>query len=100
MESKPLRKAFGYHPQELGLDLLRTISRNNIKVTGAVLTHQGHLPLVDAMGIDNDLGRRGLPEDFRESDGRNPLGADNIRQHRPWANRWQLIHIGWPRVGA
>ena len=37
MEPKALGNAFGYHTQEFGLDLLRAVYRNDVKVTGPVL---------------------------------------------------------------
>src|SRR5262249_7135415 len=36
MESEALGNPFSYHPQELGLDLLRTVCRNNIKISNGM----------------------------------------------------------------
>jgi hypothetical protein len=73
VEAKALGQAFGHDPQELGLDLLGTVGRNDVKVTGPLLAHQWHLALINAVGIDDDLRGRRLPKNFRESYGRNAL---------------------------
>jgi hypothetical protein len=61
----PTPDFYAPYTQELGLDLLRTVCGNNVKVTLAVLTHQRHLALIDAVGIDDDLERGRLAENFR-----------------------------------
>jgi hypothetical protein len=59
MEAKALRNALGHHLQELGLDLLRTIGRNDVKVTGPILAHQRHLALINPVGIDKNDPSKG-----------------------------------------
>lgn len=52
-----------------------------------------HLAVVDAVGVDNDLGDRRLPEDLGKPLGRHGAGADHVGQHCARTNRGQLIQI-------
>jgi hypothetical protein len=56
----------------------------------AVLAGRGFLwrpALVDAMGVDDDLGALGLAEDLGQANGRNTTGGDQVSKDRPGTDR-------------
>src|SRR5262249_38954967 len=93
MEPKALGNPFSHHPQELGLALLGTVGRNDVEVTGTILPHQRHLPLIDAVGIDDDLRRRRLAENFGKSYRGYALGRNDLSEHCPWTDGGELLDI-------
>ena len=95
MQAKALRDALRHHAQELGLDVLGGVGRNDIAIAAALLAHERHLAPVDAMRVHDDLRSSGLAEDFRERDGGHAARGDNIGQHGPRPDRGELIDIAY-----
>src|SRR5208337_1352951 len=53
----------------------------------------GHRALIDAMGVDNDSARGGLPEHLGQSHYGHSARADDVGQHLPRSDGWQLVDI-------
>ena len=96
MEFKP--KRFG----DAGLDQLHDalngglgiLGRHKVEVAVAGRrTEIGHCALVDAMGVDDDPARGGLPEHLGEAHHRHSARADDVGQDLPRSDGWQLVDI-------
>ena len=59
----------------------------------ACLRRLGHLAVVDPVGIDHDPALGSLPEDLGQPRDRQPLRGDDVGQHLPRPDGWQLIHV-------
>ena len=60
-------------------------------------------PLVDPVGIGDDLRAFGLPEDFGQPGDADQLRGDQIREHRSGADAGKLVDIAHekdPRIGS
>ena len=53
----------------------------------------GHHALIDAMGVDDDSARGGLPEHLGQSHYGHSARADDVGQHLPRSDGWQLVDI-------
>src|SRR5690606_10489519 len=66
----------------------------------------GKLTAIDSVGVDDDLTLGGLPEDLGELDDGRQAAADEVVEHRPGADGWQLIdvanhdEVGFPGQGS
>ena len=84
VQAKALRDTLGHNVEKFVVDFLRGIGRDEVEV-GQLRSFglEGHLPLVDAVGIDDDARRSRLPEYFGELNRGYPAGVDNIGKNSP-----------------
>src|SRR5271155_1402162 len=73
---------------------LRILSGYIVEVTATDRRAKiGHDALIDAMGIDDDPARGGLPEDLRQAHHRDGTRSDDVGQDLPGSDRGQLIDV-------
>ena len=73
---------------------LGIFGRNEVEVALAGRRAEiGHCALIDAMGVDDDPARGGLPEHLGQSHHGHSARADDVGQHLPRSDGGQLVDI-------
>ena len=73
---------------------LGILGRNEVEVAVAGRRAEiGHRTLIDAMGVDDDPACSGLPEHLGQSHDGHSARADDVGQHLPRSDGWQLVDI-------
>ena len=73
-------------------DLFGDIDDVEVTVLSALCTF-GQVPAVDPVGVDDDPAFGCLPEHLSQTRDRHAPRIDDVGQHLPRPNRWQLVHV-------
>ena len=93
IEAEPLWYPLGHHLHQLVVDVLGGVRADEVEIALGLSRSLRHLALVDAVGVDDDLGGGRLAEDLGEPHGGHRTGTDHVRQHGTGADGRQLVHV-------